>query len=106
MMHSIFSYCSTLLEGTNFNNLTVFMGLGITLVLYVVSFVTKSHQLRSYVPTVWTSLGIFFTFCAIYYGLKGFDPKTDVISKLIREINKAFTTSIIGIAGAVFFCYS
>ena len=65
---------------------------------------TKSKPLLTSLPGVWTSLGLLGTFCAICFSLH--DVKTEEgvnadILKLIRNLVPAFTTSIIGLAGAL-----
>lgn len=100
-METIFEY---LVE--HLNLVTLIAGLictiGIALVYYLYS---KSRTLLSYVPNVWTSLGILGTFVAIVNTLEsadiyGADKMVDM-SKLIGNIVPAFTTSIIGIVGAI-----
>lgn len=88
-----------------FDILTIGIGLLFTIALYVWASSTKSHQLRMYIPTVWTSLGILFTFISIYTGLTNEDLLKNVsdghIESLINRIIPAFSTSIIGIIGAI-----
>lgn len=71
---------------------------------------TKAHsrQLLNTLPNIWTSLGIFGTFCAICISLDAFSAingKDEVgmslILKLIGELIPAFSTSIWGIILAV-----
>ena len=54
-----------------YNLTTIIIGIISTIVLMIISSKnhTKSYQLRAYIPTIWTSLGIFFTFFAIWKGL-------------------------------------
>lgn len=65
----------------------------------------KSPQLINYIPSIWTSLGIFFTFLSIYLGLKHLDLSSNVdnrtIEVLIKNISPAFSTSMLGIIGAI-----
>lgn len=88
-----------------FDILTIGIGLAFTIALYIWAFSKKSHQLRMYIPTIWTSLGILFTFISIYNGLTDKELLTDVskgqIENLIGRIIPAFSTSIIGIIGAI-----
>ena len=88
-----------------FDILTIGIGLAFTIALYIWAFSKKSHQLRMYIPTIWTSLGILFTFISIYKGLTDKELLTDVskgqIESLIGRIISAFSTSIIGIIGAI-----
>ena len=70
--------------------------------------VTKSHsrQLLNSIPTIWTSLGIFGTFCAICISLNHFsvgegELNMCLITSLISKLVPAFSTSIYGIIGAV-----
>lgn len=85
------------------NYLTIILGITVTIAAYAVAAKRKSPQLRSHVPSVWTSLGIFFTFVCICLGL--FSTTTDKIdiNVVIQKIVPAFTTSIIGIGFALFF---
>lgn len=80
-----------------FDTLTCAIGGALTLLLYFISSKKKSYQLAAYIPTVWTSLGILFTFISIYKGLDGYKD-TDA---LIQNIIPAFSTSIIGIIGSI-----
>lgn len=88
-----------------FDILTFGIGLVFTIALYIWARLKKSHQLRMYIPTVWTSLGILFTFISIYVGLTDEDIFNNVsdghIENLINRIIPAFSTSIIGIIGAI-----
>lgn len=86
-----------------FDIITIVIGLLVSIVLGIKAKQTGSHQLRNYIPTAWTSLGIFFTFVSIWWSLGGskdkdFDPK--MMQNLIYNIVPAFSTSIIGILGA------
>lgn len=70
--------------------------------------ITKAHsrQLLNSIPTIWTSLGIFGTFCAICISLDQFsveegDQNMSLITSLISKLVPAFSTSIYGIIGAV-----
>lgn len=65
---------------------------------------TKSIQLRNYCSTLWTSVGILGTFVSIYISLNGMDftsANNNAIESLIQNIIPAFSTSIIGIVGAI-----
>lgn len=65
---------------------------------------TKSIQLRNYCSTLWTSVGILGTFVSIYISLNGIDftsANNNEIESLIHNIIPAFSTSIIGIVGAI-----
>lgn len=62
----------------------------------------KSKQLLNYVPNVWASLGILGTFIAIVVSLQsGNTSALSDVDTLVKNIVPAFTTSIIGIIGAV-----
>ena len=79
------------------------------IVLYALAYKKKSYQLAAYIPTVWTSLGIFFTFLSIFLALSDQDfrmkiqnpENNQVILDLIDKIIPAFSTSMIGIIGAI-----
>lgn len=83
---------------------------------------TKSRALLNCIPGIFTSLGLLGTFCAICWSLHGLgDVQTEVIDqtgktlkevreagsqnldimKIISELIPAFTTSIIGLVGAL-----
>lgn len=93
------SFMSEHLFDIIFCSLTIIGGIMATVVLNKRSDRTKSYQLRAYIPTVWTSLGILFTFVSIYVSLLKYNG--DDIMLLINNIVPAFSTSIIGIAGAI-----
>lgn len=93
------SFMSEHLFDIIFCSLTVIGGIIATVVLNKRSDRTKSYQLRAYIPTVWTSLGILFTFVSIYVSLLKYNG--DDIMLLINNIVPAFSTSIFGIAGAI-----
>lgn len=84
------------------NLLTIIFGSIATIFAYAFAKKRQSPQLRSYVPSVWTSLGIFFTFICICDGLYKTQDDLD-ITIVIEKIVPAFTTSIIGIFFAVIF---
>lgn len=69
---------------------------------------THSRQLLNTLPNIWTSLGIFGTFCAICISLEAFsavegekEVGMGLITRLIGELIPAFSTSIWGIILAV-----
>ena len=85
------------------NLIVTLTGLSITAVFFALYFTKlRSKQLLNYVPNVWTSLGILGTFIAIVVSLdsSGTSSLSDV-DTLVKNIIPAFTTSIIGIIGAV-----
>lgn len=92
------------------NIIVLIVGLVITVGLGFWYFTrTKSHQLLNVIPTIWTSLGILGTFCAIVKtlgrGLGDLSPEGGglnvVVNNLVNGIIPAFWTSIIGIIGAI-----
>ena len=93
------SFMSEHLYDILFCSLTIIGGVIATIVLNKRSNKTNSYQLRAYIPTIWTSLGILFTFVSIYVSLLKYNG--DDIMLLINNIVPAFSTSIIGIAGAI-----
>lgn len=65
---------------------------------------TKSRPLLTSLPGVWTSLGLLGTFCAIclsLHNVKTTGGEDLDILELIRKLVPAFTTSIIGLVGAL-----
>lgn len=85
------------------NIIVIVIGLLVTSTFFALYFKCfKSKQLLNYVPNVWTSLGILGTFIAIVVSLdsRGTSSLSDV-DTLVKNIIPAFTTSIIGIIGAV-----
>lgn len=92
------------------NIIVLIVGLLITVGIGLWYFMrTRSHQMLNAIPTIWTSLGILGTFCAIVNTLGGgADSLTsngkglnDVVDNLVNGIIPAFWTSIIGIIGAI-----
>ena len=62
---------------------------------------TKSRPLLTCLPGVWTSLGLLGTFLSICKSLYGLNGQDLDIMKIIGELIPAFTTSIIGLIGAL-----
>lgn len=63
-----------------------------------------SKSVLSYVPNIWTSLGILGTFVSIVVSLKDLSFRSTElmdVAKLVHGIIPAFETSIIGILGAI-----
>lgn len=88
------------------NWLTIGLGLIFTFLSYFLSKKHNSQQLRSYVPTIWTSWGIFFTFLSIYVTLSGFTQNDSFeMNDIINGVIPAFSTSVIGILGAIITAY-
>lgn len=85
------------------NTLVFIIGLLFTFILIVFYYKkSKSRQLLSYVPNIWTSLGILGTFVAIICSLgEGKGKDFSKINELVDNIIPAFETSIIGIIGAI-----
>jgi DNA anti-recombination protein RmuC len=83
---------------------TLILGVLLTGIIYY-SQSKKNQQngrdLLSYIPNVWTSLGILGTFISIYYSLRNISDDNINIIALVKEIIPAFSTSIIGIIGAM-----
>ena len=99
MEHFIFNIIKPIIAHIN---LAVFaLGLACTLWLWQYSRKKDSRQLRNYVPTIWTSLGILGTFVSIVYALTGKGVNLQNINQLVMSIVPAFETSIIGISGAI-----
>ena len=65
---------------------------------------SNSRELISYMPTVWTSIGILGTFFSIVWSLHTQKDFKD-IPLLINNISPAFLTSIIGISGSIVTSY-
>lgn len=85
------------------NLIVALIGLLITAGFFALYFTKlRSKQLLNYVPNVWTSLGILGTFIAIVVSLdsSGTSSLSDV-DTLVKNIIPAFTTSIMGIVGAL-----
>lgn len=93
------------------NIAVILIGLTLSVVLWIKG--KGSDYLRGYIPTLWTSLGILCTFMAIYVSLSGYtnivgsdgvngsESNAFDINDLIKEVIPAFSTSIIGIIGAI-----
>lgn len=84
--------------------ITLTLGLITTIAFFLSYRKNHSRTLLSYVPNVWTSLGILGTFISIVYALgkiKWGDIGLNDIGTLVNRIVPAFETSIIGITGAI-----
>ena len=111
-MNELLSLFHSLRFWEPWNAFVLIVGIGITIWFYKRDkkhfSVTKSHsrQLLNSIPTIWTSLGIFGTFCAICISLNHFsvgegEQNMSLITSLISKLVPAFSTSIYGIIGAV-----
>ena len=84
---------------------TLGLGLAFTLAIGLYYFLkNRSHSLLSYIPNIWTSLGILGTFISIVYALGDVNWNASGvvnIGELVKRIVPAFETSIIGIIGAI-----
>lgn len=83
---------------------TFALGIAISIVIFFSYKKTHSRTLLSYVPNVWTSLGILGTFISIVYALGNIKWSAiglNDIGALVNRIVPAFETSIIGIVGAL-----
>lgn len=87
------------------NIIVLILGLSFTAIFFVEYIrVFRSRQMLNYIPNIWTSLGILGTFIAIVDALGNlqFDQNHNLdIMQLVKDIAPAFTTSIIGIIGAI-----
>lgn len=87
------------------NFVVFFIGLGATIWCNKKYDETKSRPLLTSLPGVWTSLGLLGTFCSICFSLHDLhingEQKLDII-EIIKNLIPAFTTSIIGLVGALF----
>lgn len=87
------------------NTIVLVVGVVLTLMLCLEYRRNHSRILLSYIPNIWTSLGILGTFMAIGNSLansavvKNMDNAS--VGVLIEEIIPAFETSVIGIVGAI-----
>ncbi|MBR4562838.1 MAG: hypothetical protein IKO26_00080 [Paludibacteraceae bacterium] len=102
------SETSVFFEEHVYDLITICLGLLLSILSWILSKKHNSEQLRSYVPTIWTSLGIFFTFLSIYLTLSkmvSLSDKQIEITTIIRGIIPAFSTSVIGIFGAIVTAY-
>lgn len=80
------------------------VGVGLSILLERKYKSTRYVSFINYIPSVWTSLGILGTFISIYFSLTGLDFGTlQDISSLVTRVAPAFSTSIIGIIGALFY---
>jgi hypothetical protein len=91
------------------NKTLLYISVLFTLVAIFFAFRAKKYNgrdLLSYIPNIWTSFGILGTFLSIILAIKGIDNKgvddnPIDITKLVKEITPAFSTSIVGIIGAI-----
>lgn len=80
------------------------VGIAISILLFLKYRSSKYVSFLTYIPNVWTSLGILGTFVSIYISLNQFDFKSVIdVGLLVKMIAPAFSTSIIGIIGALAF---
>ena len=83
------------------NELVLIAGLAFTFGLLLCYFkYLRSRPIISFLPNIWTSLGILGTFAAIVRSLGDCDDLTN-LPQIIEQITPAFVTSIIGIIGAI-----
>jgi archaellum component FlaC len=86
-------------------------GLLITAILLLMHEVLQTKTPLSYIPNVWTGLGVFFTFLVIWSSLSSGEyelGKTVVensnkkdLNDLIKDLTAAFSSSIVGIMGSI-----
>lgn len=91
-----------------FNHLNwsvIILGTLFTVCLFAYYYIwNHSKSVLSYVPNIWTSLGILGTFVSIVVSLRDLsfnDNELMDVAKLVHGIIPAFETSIIGILGAI-----
>ena len=97
----LYSFCRIVYE----NLLLVFIiVLGLTVYFYILynKDESKSHQLINSLPNLWTSLGLLGTFVSIVCSLRNINNDIQIV-EIIRQIIPAFTTSIVGLFGAIIF---
>lgn len=83
------------------NGLVIVIGLLCTALLFVYYYkYTRARSVISYLPNIWTSLGILGTFISIVRSLADTDNLSD-LPTVVDNIVPAFETSIIGIVGAI-----
>ena len=83
------------------NAIVLLLGLFFTFTLLLCYFKRlRSRAIISFLPNIWTSLGILGTFVSIVRSLGNSGNITD-LPKIIEQITPAFETSIIGIIGAI-----
>lgn len=90
---------------TGWNLGTLLVGLIVTICFFKQYKKTKSRPIITSLPGVWTSLGLLGTFLAICLSLhdvKTAEGENADILELIGSLVPAFTTSIIGLVGALF----
>lgn len=101
-------------DTSNLNWIVPVIGLVFTLgIVFYFHYKDESRDLLSYIPNIWTSLGILGTFFSIVFTLdvnfdeyliksENRDGLNDIdIGALVKAIVPAFWTSIIGIGGAI-----
>lgn len=83
------------------NGLVLVVGLLFTALLFVYYYkYTKARSVISYLPNIWTSLGILGTFISIVRSLSNTSNLND-LPTVVDKIVPAFETSILGIIGAI-----
>lgn len=94
------------------STLSISFGIGLTVFCFLLSLIIsvciyrsynrlRSREYLSFIPNVWTSLGILGTFVSIVYTLAFRLTDFNNIPLLISQIAPAFVTSIIGILGSI-----
>ena len=86
---------------SHLNGLVIGLGLLCTVLMFVYYYkYTRARSVISYLPNIWTSLGILGTFISIVRSLADTDNLSD-LPTVVDNIVPAFETSIIGIVGAI-----
>lgn len=86
---------------SHLNGLVVGLGLICTVLLFVYYYkYSRARSVISYLPNIWTSLGILGTFISIVRSLADSENLSD-LPTVVDNIVPAFETSIIGIIGAI-----
>ncbi|TAF67383.1 MAG: hypothetical protein EAZ55_03440 [Cytophagales bacterium] len=79
-----------------------YIGLVINLFLFSTYYFSETKTPLSYIPNVWTGLGVFFTFIVIWKKLSsGIKFDEEGFAALVKNLTAAFSTSIVGIAGSM-----
>ena len=72
----------------------------------IATYVLERNQKRSYTPTIWTSLGLLFTFISLliaFNDLTELNNDTLDLKVILPKVSAAFTTSVAGISISLFF---
>lgn len=106
----IFIFLASLISAWIINDWTVWtvfgIGISITILLLIIHEKYQSKTPLGYIPNIWTGLGVLFTFWVIWDSLSSGNAFSDLseatdkgkdLQNLVKELAKAFSSSIVGV---------